>query len=115
VKNLFNAQSQLEGAAIGRNAIVDAKCHTLTKSPIAARCDWKHIAPKTSASADELFAIISVFRTGLISVFQTGFARCDARNRRPILVGIAVGDGVDERVAQHAGEGQRHVRLLARF
>ena len=34
-------------------------------------------------------------------------------DRRPILVGIAVRDGIEETVAQHAGERQRHIGLLA--
>jgi hypothetical protein len=35
-------------------------------------------APWESAYALSSYA---VFRTGFVSVFQTGFARCDARNR----------------------------------
>src|SRR4029077_1782409 len=49
------------------------------------------------------------------SVAEAGLARRNARDRRPVLVGIAVGDGIEKRVTQDAGEGQRHVGLLARL
>src|SRR5215471_3759357 len=78
----------------------------------AAMNERRNIVLEPIGFAPWEYAISSL---AMISVFQTGLARRDARNRRPVLVGIAVGDGVDERVAQHAGEGQRHVRLLARL